>query len=374
MLRRLRLKRVSLVDSPANVQAQVLLFKSVSLPADECDLCKDEMGVETRGNLSDADFAAVWTDAEGRKQRKLPIHDAAHVRNALARWDQTDLPADVKAKARRKLEAKAKELGIGEYGKMQPTSSEVNVPGMTRCKKCDKPVAKDAKTCPHCGAPMDQMEPDADDMAKVAKEKKAMDEKLKADLDAATAKLEALTKQVETITAERDALQKQLDTPEAIEKRKLEALPASVRDRIEKQESAIKKLEDEKAERESIDFVKSALPQVPGKYEDIGKLLKRAKDTMKGEDYEALVVVLKASSAQIETGKLFREVGKRGDGATGSPLAQITALVDALVAKDVNLKRQDAMSRVINEHPDLYEAYSRSTTVDHKAAAAADAN
>jgi hypothetical protein len=370
-LRRLRLKRVSLVDTPANQAAQVVLFKSADC---ECTVCKEVQSTESRNALSDADFAAVWTDAEGRKQRKLPIHDAAHVRNALARWSQTDLPADVKAKARRKLEAKAKELGIGDYAKQQPTGSEVNVPGFPKCPKCDAEMEKGAKKCTKCGEMMPDMEPDDMEKADDRPKEDAVDEKIKADLADATAKLTAATAEIEKVKAERDALQKQLDTPEAIEKRKLEALPASVRERIEKQESAIRKLEDEKAERESIDFVKSALPQVPGKYEEIGKLLKRAKDAMGAEDFEALVVVLKAASAQIETGKLFREIGKRAADAPGDPLQQINALVDALVAKDANLKRQDAMSRVISEHPELYEAYSRSTTIGHKAASAADAN
>jgi len=43
---------------------------------------------------------------------KLPIHDAAHVRDALARWNQTDLPAAAKAAAWRKIVAAARKFGI----------------------------------------------------------------------------------------------------------------------------------------------------------------------------------------------------------------------------------------------------------------------
>lgn len=74
---------------------------------------KGELAGGDRGDLSDSDFAAVWTDAGGTKQRKLPIHDAAHVRNALARFAQTDMPADVKTKAKAKIDAAARRLGIG---------------------------------------------------------------------------------------------------------------------------------------------------------------------------------------------------------------------------------------------------------------------
>jgi hypothetical protein len=370
VLRRLRLKRVSLVDNPANQDARVVLFKSADC---ECNVCKDVQSTDSRNALSDADFAAVWTDAEGRKQRKLPIHDAAHVRNALARWSQTDLPADVKDKARRKLEAKAKELGIGDYAKQQPSSSEVNVPGMVQCKKCNAYVAKDAKTCKSCGAAMpDPTEPDADDKAKAAKEKKAMDEKMKADLDEAMATVKALT-------AERDDLKKKLEahenTPEQIEKRKLEALPESVRKRLEDGEAKVAKLEAEKAEAEQVAFVKSALPQIPGKYEEVGGLLKRAKDALKAEDFEALTKILKAASEQIEKGGLFREAGKPGDGAVSNPLAQIDALAEAIVAKDASVTKSAARARVIADHPELYDAYTRSMTLGaNSAAARADAN
>jgi len=76
--------------------------------------------------LPDSAFAYIspggHKDAEGktvpRSLRHLPYKDkdghidAAHVRNALARLDQTDIPAAAKAEARRKLEAAAKEVGI----------------------------------------------------------------------------------------------------------------------------------------------------------------------------------------------------------------------------------------------------------------------
>lgn len=258
--------------------------------------------------------------------------------------------------------------------KSQPTSSEVNVPGIEPdkdemvCKACGAKVAKDAAKCQKCGAPMVSK---ADDRPK----EDAVDEKIKAELADATAKLSAATSEIEKLKGANEALQKQLDTPEAIEKRKLEALPTSVRERIEKQDAAIKKLEDEKSEREMIEVVKSAMPQLPGKFEDSGKLLKRAKEALTAEDFEALTVVLKAASAQIEKGGLFREVGKRGDGAPAAdPMTQINALADAMVTKDAKLNRDAAIDLVLHQHPDLYEAYSRSVTVGHKAASAADAN
>ena len=71
-------------------------------------------------NLPDSDFAYIspggTKDSEGkttpRSLRHLPIPDAAHVRNALARLNQTDIPAAAKKTALSKIKSKAKELGV----------------------------------------------------------------------------------------------------------------------------------------------------------------------------------------------------------------------------------------------------------------------
>lgn len=61
--------------------------------------------------MSVAEFYAVPRDPPS--ESKLPIFDAAHVRNALARFNQTQgLSAEEKATARRKILSKARELNI----------------------------------------------------------------------------------------------------------------------------------------------------------------------------------------------------------------------------------------------------------------------
>lgn len=79
-------------------------------------------------DLPDSCFAAVepgGTKDDGgrtvpRSLRHLPYKDASgavdkpHLRNALARIGQTDLPAAIKAKAQAKLDAAAKAAGIGD--------------------------------------------------------------------------------------------------------------------------------------------------------------------------------------------------------------------------------------------------------------------
>jgi class 3 adenylate cyclase len=59
--------------------------------------------------------AFAYVDAAGR--RRLPIHDASHVRNALSRFDQTVFEDDAaREKARQRLLAAAKRYGIVPIG------------------------------------------------------------------------------------------------------------------------------------------------------------------------------------------------------------------------------------------------------------------
>jgi len=72
---------------------------------DKLELQAKEQTTKERNELDDSQFAYP----EGRK---LPINDAAHVRNALARFNQTDLPAGVKGKVLAKICRAAKKFGI----------------------------------------------------------------------------------------------------------------------------------------------------------------------------------------------------------------------------------------------------------------------
>src|SRR5262249_2783281 len=72
-----------------------------------------QLSAKTRGQLRNADFAYV--DSKGR--RRLPIHDEAHVRNALARFNQTSFEDDAaRERARKRLLTAAKKYGIVPIG------------------------------------------------------------------------------------------------------------------------------------------------------------------------------------------------------------------------------------------------------------------
>jgi Family of unknown function (DUF6582) len=68
-----------------------------------------ELTSKQRGNLDASDFA--WVDSDGTGH--LPIHDATHVRNAIARFNQTSFPdTATKKKAAAAIRAAAKRFGI----------------------------------------------------------------------------------------------------------------------------------------------------------------------------------------------------------------------------------------------------------------------
>jgi hypothetical protein len=68
-----------------------------------------ELDTEDRSKLRKSQFAYVDSKGEGH----LPLNDESHVRNAMARFNQTEFEsAAAKERARRKILAAAKKYGI----------------------------------------------------------------------------------------------------------------------------------------------------------------------------------------------------------------------------------------------------------------------
>jgi hypothetical protein len=68
-----------------------------------------QLDTADRNDLKDSDFA--WIDDQG--ERHLPINDEAHVRNAIARFGQTEFDEPgAKSEAARRIMAAAKRHGI----------------------------------------------------------------------------------------------------------------------------------------------------------------------------------------------------------------------------------------------------------------------
>ncbi len=68
-----------------------------------------ELSTRQRDKLSRSDFAYV--DRDGGEH--LPIHDASHVRNAMARFNQTDFESKAaRTRAKKKILAAARKFDI----------------------------------------------------------------------------------------------------------------------------------------------------------------------------------------------------------------------------------------------------------------------
>lgn len=113
----------SVVNAPAKA---VVATPAPSSQSPEDDLTRAVWSTAKQNDLPDSSFAYVAPggkkDSEGkttpRSLRYLPYKDAdgavdaAHVRNALARLDQANIPASAKASAKKKLVAAAKSVGV----------------------------------------------------------------------------------------------------------------------------------------------------------------------------------------------------------------------------------------------------------------------
>jgi len=94
----------------------------------------------------DSDFAYVPKDGTP-SDRKLPINDAAHTRNALARFDQTQLPAGEKTQVLAKICSAAKKFGIDSpICKNKESVEELE----NKIKKLEDKLTQ-ALTCSTCG-------------------------------------------------------------------------------------------------------------------------------------------------------------------------------------------------------------------------------
>lgn len=360
VLRDLRLEEISLVDRPANPHARVMLHKAMTDSGDpecsscgspvdgdanfcpncgasapppdgleQCRLCGAEVeqgdqycsgcGVrfwkaaltsEERDALPDSDFAAVWTDDDGNKQRALPIHDASHVRAALGGHGLSatkGMPAEVKAKAKKKIAAAAKKYGIGEDD----------------TKKAEVSMAKETEV----------------DLSKLEPAVKALIEKLQADLKTATAK------------AEPEDVFKGMSAEGRARVEKLEAESKASRERVEK-------LEDERLTEQ---FTKraEALPNVGTDRAKVAKLLKVASQKLEKADFDELETLLKAANEQIEKGQLFATHGSGGGRTFAGDTAYAVAKekAKALVEKKEVSTIEKGVQVIFEREPELYERH-----------------
>ena len=156
---------------------------------------KAEESTADQNDLPDSDFAYIGSGGEKdeggkttpRSLRHFPIHDAAHVRNALGRLATSPF----EAKARPKVEAAARRLGIGEpAGKGDMGKEE-------KTKKTEKVAKADTRSPEDCAL---------DDQAKAAQKEAAHLRKLRK-ARTVLAKEQKLAKGNDALDAAHDALE-----------------------------------------------------------------------------------------------------------------------------------------------------------------------
>ena len=76
---------------------------------------ESKLSSSKRNDLDDSDFALVYTDENGKKIRKYPIHDEAHVK-AAAKMFPRGVPLKYKKKVAHKILRKAHEFDIDTSG------------------------------------------------------------------------------------------------------------------------------------------------------------------------------------------------------------------------------------------------------------------
>ncbi len=298
-------------------------------------------------NLPDSSFAVIepggTKDDDGktvpRSLRHLPFKgpdgnvDLPHLRNALARLPQSDLSADLKAKARARLQAAAKEAGVGESAEKADM-----------CPKCSEPMKSGDKFCASCGAEMKKAAKAAggDEMETAEQIKKLQDD------------LKAATDLADEEAKKRDAVEKSL-------KEQGETV-AALKKRLDESEAEIKKAQDA-AKLAEFKKAVDAFEHLPVKADVFAPVLKKCAEALDEAGYAELMRVLKAAD-EAGAGN-FVEIGAGGANTTPRSAAEeLNAKAEELVAKSAGkVEMPDAISQVMAQNPKLAararkEAYS----------------
>lgn len=294
------------------------------------DYEKATLDSASRNKLPDSAFAAVWTDSSGKKQRKLPIHDAGHLAAARGRVDGADIPASVKAEARRKIDAKTpKEKSVKKnfFTKFMELFNETDpAVRLSKAAELDKAFPDDLKDS------KDDKDDDKDeDVTKVAH--KPNDPLCKCADCMAKSMPPALADMSKSLTD--------------MEKRYVA---------LEKQNSNLaKSLQveiDKRADSEVRDILKS-FKATPFDLDKDVAVYRKMRDT-DPVSFDRTITVMKAQDAMIASSLLMSNTGSGRSGAPGSAWAQIEAKADAAVEKAAGkVTREQAIEKIMLEHPEL---------------------
>lgn len=203
-------------------------------------------------------------------------------------------------------------------------------------------------------------------MADDPKDKDEKDKKDKeaADLKAKFAKRDgeavALEAEVVTLKARVIELEKAAETPEAIEKRKHDALPVEVRKEMDENRAEIKKLRDAS---ELVEFTKQATELgMPGTTpEKLAPVLRSLAKALEPEPLAEVVRLFKSAAEMAKRGNAFNGIGSPGviPQGDGSALVELSKRIGEVRAANPKLDFESAHNQVMQSNIDLAQRVAK---------------
>lgn len=91
--------------------------------------------------------------------------------------------------------------------------------------------------------------------------------------------------------------------------------------------------------------------------ENLGDQLYESRQVMSDEAFESYTTTLKAASEQARLAKVLEETGAAASGTVGGAWDEVEALAKALVAKGDEPTQAQAVTKVLETNPELYDRY-----------------
>lgn len=117
----------------------------------------------------------------------------------------------------------------------------------------------------------------------------------------------------------------------------------------------IKKERDLRVTKEFEEKARKEFPNC-GDAEQIGSVLKSAKDTMSEDAYKNFETVMKSNQAKLEAGNIFGEIGSNA-GASADLESKIKVKKEAIMKGNSDMTPEQAEARLWEDNPELYNEY-----------------
>lgn len=382
-LRDIRVHEGSLVDSPANPRARVVLFKrggnnpasgkgggNLSLrdritslfkrnsdPVSFADALRDSKMDEQWWRLQDALRTSIRSIMDSEAQNKGELIQRSLIQYMGSLMDLLpDLEGKMDEVAMQKTKDTLSEMDgfaeeVAKAGKM---ISDANMKRLEQAMSAIDDILTAAKV---------EKKGEKGTMPTMEEILKGLSEEQRSAIQEALNKQEQEVADLKKRAEEAEAKLKKGNDPEPEDVWK--GVNPEVRKRFEEMEKRAKEAEDvakrEQDARVKKDFIAKASGYrgLPIKPEEFGLVLKEIADKSP-EQFAKLEEVLKAADEAIATGELFKEVGKGGGGGGGSDTwSKIEKAAEEIMKSDSKLTKEQAITKVAEKHPELVDAYRR---------------